>query len=240
MRGAARKTFFSYTHPISTVFTLSLFGKASARSRRAHAAALYRRNRAVQQKKSPSSGQKAVATPDASALKTQPPGLRYLFLTAACERFSYYGMTSIIMLYMVRRVPLTGAFDQIVGMGAARSALESVFGPRTPKALPSQIFGLYTTLVYLTAALALISRASPPRFRATAMGLAYLSYFIANLCKGWLGTLYEPLGPAHLWLLSTGVAATGFVLLLCFGRALGNRIEGTIVTTEDEERSSTP
>jgi POT family proton-dependent oligopeptide transporter len=79
-----------------------------------------------------------------------PKGLAYLAFTEAWERFSYYGMTALVVLYMVQQLLLPGHVEHVVGMPTYRSALESVFGPMSPQALASQTFGFYTGLVYFT------------------------------------------------------------------------------------------
>jgi POT family proton-dependent oligopeptide transporter len=79
-----------------------------------------------------------------------PRGLFYLAFTEAWERFSYYGMTGLLALYMVNQLLLPGHVEQIVGFGVFRGALESVFGPLSTQALASQTFGLYTGFVYFT------------------------------------------------------------------------------------------
>ncbi|MEO6968212.1 MAG: peptide MFS transporter [Rhodanobacteraceae bacterium] len=80
----------------------------------------------------------------------QPMALAYLSFTEAWERFSYYGMTSILVLYMSQALLLPGHVEHIAGFPAFRTALESVFGPMTTLALASQVMGLYTGLVYFT------------------------------------------------------------------------------------------
>ncbi|MFC5526116.1 peptide MFS transporter [Rhodanobacter ginsengisoli] len=80
----------------------------------------------------------------------QPMALAYLSFTEAWERFSYYGMTAILVLYMSQALLLPGHVEHIAGFTTFRSALESVFGPMTTLALASQIMGLYTGLVYFT------------------------------------------------------------------------------------------
>jgi len=79
-----------------------------------------------------------------------PKGLAFLAFTEAWERFSYYGMTSLVVLYMVQQLLLPGHVEHVAGMPAYRSALETVFGPMSPQALASQTFGFYTGLVYFT------------------------------------------------------------------------------------------
>lgn len=80
----------------------------------------------------------------------QPMALAYLSFTEAWERFSYYGMTALLVLYMSQQLLLQGHIGNIAGFPAFRAALESVFGPMTTLALASQIMGLYTGLVYFT------------------------------------------------------------------------------------------
>ncbi len=92
-------------------------------------------------------------TVDAPKLRTffgEPRALAYLSFTEAWERFSYYGMTAILVLYMSQSLLTPGHIEQIVGFAGFRSAIESVFGPMTTLALASQIMGLYTGFVYFT------------------------------------------------------------------------------------------
>ncbi|MEO9078763.1 MAG: peptide MFS transporter [Rhodanobacter sp.] len=80
----------------------------------------------------------------------QPMALAYLSFTEAWERFSYYGMTSILVLYMSQALLQPGHIEGIVGFTEFRAMLESVFGPMTTLALASQTMGLYAGLVYFT------------------------------------------------------------------------------------------
>lgn len=79
-----------------------------------------------------------------------PKGLTYLFSTEMWERFSYYGMRSLLVLYMVKYLLLPGHVETIAGFPALRGALEGVFGPLAIQPLASQVYGLYTGFVYLT------------------------------------------------------------------------------------------
>jgi POT family proton-dependent oligopeptide transporter len=92
----------------------------------------------------------ALARADDVAFIGHPRGLFYLALTEAWERFSYYGMTALLALYMVNQLLLPGNVEQIAGFAGFRAALESVFGPLSTQALASQIFGLYSAFVYFT------------------------------------------------------------------------------------------
>ncbi len=80
-----------------------------------------------------------------------PKGLFVLFLTEMWERFSYYGMRSLLVLYMVNHLFIQPDVGQkVLGFTALKGMLEGAFGPLGNQALSSQIYGLYTGLVYFT------------------------------------------------------------------------------------------
>ena len=79
-----------------------------------------------------------------------PKGLLYLAFTEAWERFSYYGMTALVVLFMVNQLLLPGHVEHIAGFAGFRAAVESIVGPLSTQALASQIFGLYSGFVYFT------------------------------------------------------------------------------------------
>ena len=80
-----------------------------------------------------------------------PRGLFMLFFTEMWERFSYYGMRSLLVLYMVDNLFVRPDVGQkVLGFSVIKSGLESLFGPLAIQPLSSQIYGLYTAFVYLT------------------------------------------------------------------------------------------
>ena len=80
-----------------------------------------------------------------------PRGLGYVAFTEAWERFSYYGMQSLLVLYMVNRLLHPGHIEHIAGFVPFRHVLETAYrGHLDIQPLASAIFGLYTGLVYLT------------------------------------------------------------------------------------------
>ena len=79
-----------------------------------------------------------------------PRGLSVLFATEMWERFSYYGMRALLVLYMVKYVLAPDTADQVIGLAALKRALEALLGPLDVQPLASNIYGLYTGLVYLT------------------------------------------------------------------------------------------
>ena len=81
-----------------------------------------------------------------------PAGLFVLFFTEMWERFSYYGMRALLVLYMTKHLisAVQDGSTYVFGFGSLRYALESIFGAMTIQPLASQIYGLYTGFVYLT------------------------------------------------------------------------------------------
>jgi len=78
-----------------------------------------------------------------------PRGLAYIAFTEAWERFSFYGMQALLMLYMTGYLLHPGVVEGVAGFAAFRAGVEAVFGGLSQQALASQIFGLYVGLVYL-------------------------------------------------------------------------------------------
>ncbi len=79
-----------------------------------------------------------------------PRALAFLFGTEMWERFSYYGMRALLVLYLIKYLLLPGHSDRVIGLASLHGALESVFGPLGAQPFASQIYGLYGSLVYLT------------------------------------------------------------------------------------------
>lgn len=79
-----------------------------------------------------------------------PAGLGWLAFCELWERFSYYGMQALLVLYLSNYLFMPGNIGHVAGMDALRAAIENVTGPRSPQQLASAVFGLYVGLVYLT------------------------------------------------------------------------------------------
>ena len=77
-----------------------------------------------------------------------PRGLFYLFSTELWERYAYYGMVALLVLYMQNYLFLPGHVEHVLGYYRIRSTIESAFGPQTTQGLASQIYGIYGFLVY--------------------------------------------------------------------------------------------
>src|SRR5690348_3811041 len=82
---------------------------------------------------------------DDRAFMGHPKGLGYLAFTEAWERFSYYGMQALLVLYMVKELLLPGQVRHVWFF----EPLRRLYGLQG-QPLASAIFGTYTALVYLT------------------------------------------------------------------------------------------
>ncbi|HWI88298.1 MAG TPA: peptide MFS transporter [Sphingomicrobium sp.] len=88
-----------------------------------------------------------VGTNEDRAFLGHPKGLGYLGFTEGCERFSYYSMQTLLVLYMVNYLLVPGRMDNVVGL---RWLQANVYHGISGQPLASAIFGTYTALVYAT------------------------------------------------------------------------------------------
>lgn len=96
----------------------------------------------------------AEATPDFEdrgpsdrAFLGHPKGLGYLAFVEGCERFSYYSMQTLLVLYMTKYLLLPENIGNVAGLSFLQN---SYYGGLEGQPLASAIFGDYTALVYLT------------------------------------------------------------------------------------------
>lgn len=76
-------------------------------------------------------------------------GLRVLFTTEMWERFSYYGMRALLVLFMTTYLFINGNFEGVIGYYQIRALFESIYGEVSAQQLSSHVYGTYTALVYL-------------------------------------------------------------------------------------------
>jgi POT family proton-dependent oligopeptide transporter len=79
-----------------------------------------------------------------------PRGLGYLAFTEVWVAFSYYGMQSLLVLYMTGYLLQPGHVQHILGFGQFRAFLTPLYGPVTGQALASAITALYGALAFGT------------------------------------------------------------------------------------------
>ncbi len=86
-------------------------------------------------------------TPD---LFGHPRGLMVLATTEMWERFSFFGMQALLLLYLTKYLLLPEHARTVFGLIAFRSGLATVVGPMTDLAFATQTYGLYSGLIYGT------------------------------------------------------------------------------------------
>ena len=77
-----------------------------------------------------------------------PRGLAFIGFTEAWERFSFYGMQALLVLYMATYLFQPENIGGVAGFAGFRMGVEAVFGPLSIQALATQVFGLYVGLIY--------------------------------------------------------------------------------------------
>ena len=79
-----------------------------------------------------------------------PSGLGWLAGSEFWERFSYYGMANMLVLYMVHQLLMPGHIEHVAGMGLFQSFVAIFYGDAQGQALASHISGVYQMSVYVT------------------------------------------------------------------------------------------
>lgn len=92
----------------------------------------------------------AIISEERTDLFGHPRGLTVLATTEMWERFSFYGMQALLMLYMTKYLLLPAHEADVLGLAAFRSFLSALTGPMTDLAFAAQTFGIYSGLLYGT------------------------------------------------------------------------------------------
>jgi len=133
---------------------------------------------------------------DDRAFLGHPKGLAYLSVTEAFERFSYYGMIALLVLYMNGQLLKPGHVEHVVGLSVLRPILEAVFAGGahySNQQLSSAIYLVYSSTVYLTPLLGgliadRVGRTGTIIFGASIMALGHFlmafdaSFLLALVC----------------------------------------------------------
>ncbi len=143
-------------------------------------------------------GRPEVAAPRAAReVFGHPRGMAYLVMTEGFERFSYYGMQTLLVLYMTARLLTPGVMEHIVGFAGFRHGVESVFGRLSNQALATTIFGLYGGSVYALPVVGSLIGDRLGRRRVVTVGLVVMAF-------GHFLMAFEPLFLLALAALMTG------------------------------------
>jgi POT family proton-dependent oligopeptide transporter len=93
---------------------------------------------------------RAFGAQDGKSFFGHPRGLAFLAFTEAWERFSFYGMQGLLLLYMIQNLLKPSIAGGVFGLGKFRAGLEVLTGPLSDQAFASQVYGLYSGFVYFT------------------------------------------------------------------------------------------
>ena len=124
-----------------------------------------------------------------------PKALAFISFTEAWERFSYYGMTALLALYMSKQLLQPGHIEHVVGMDAARWFLNHTYGHGAALSvlgLGSAIYGFYSSTVYLTPILGgLLADYVLGRTKTVILGacLMAVGHFLMAFDQSFLGAL---------------------------------------------------
>ena len=89
-------------------------------------------------------------TPARTELFGHPKGLTFLFTTEMWERFSYYGMRALLVLYMTKYLLIPEHSGNVLGLAGLKHGLEAVFGPLDVQPSRRRSTASTPALVYLT------------------------------------------------------------------------------------------
>jgi POT family proton-dependent oligopeptide transporter len=163
-----------------------------------------------------------VAVRDDRQLFGHPRGLTVLAGTEVWERFSFYGMQALLLLYMTKYLLLPEHASKVLGLDAARSFVDGAFGHHTDLGFATMIYGIYSGLIYATPLLgAWLGDRVIGRRRTVALGCVLMA-------AGHLSMASE-----HLFLLALLLIVTGA------GGVIGNMYAqvGQLYAPEDDRRT---
>ena len=86
-----------------------------------------------------------VTVPASTDVLGHPRGLAYLVFAETWERFSYYGMQALLVLYMGQQLLLPGHVERVVGFAAFRSWIPAMDAGLTTARWPPSAAGSSTS-----------------------------------------------------------------------------------------------
>lgn len=176
------------------------------------------------------SRQNAAAAPNASSTTSKsdtrflghPVGLAWLSGSEFWERFSYYGMQSLLVLYLLHYLLQPGNIEQVWGYEAFRRLIQWVYGEQTQMALASNTAQLYAGLVYVTPLLGgILADRVIGRTKTVTLGAILML----------IGTFLLALNQTFLWGLAFLLAGVG-----CFKGNIASQV-GDLYSIDDKRRA---
>jgi len=163
-----------------------------------------------------------------SWLITLDAALSFSMLVAVAAFWKWYG-TRRREPDEIDKIIIGSLFSIAGGLCLFMAALTQPAGGKIPLFWPV-MFHLLNSIAFahiLPVALALFSKVAPKSINATAIGLYYLAFFIANAVVGYVGGLYSSLPTTTFWLIHVASAAFGLGAFILVKIALGKRMGGT-------------
>jgi len=162
-----------------------------------------------------------------SWLITLDAALSFSMLVAVAAFWKWYG-TKRQEPDEVSKIIIGSIFTVAGGLCLFMAALTQPHGGKIPLFWPV-MFHLLNSIGFahvLPVSLALFSKVAPRQINATAIGLYYLAFFIANAVVGYVGGLYSSLPTTTFWLIHVASAAFGLAAFVVFKIVLGKRMGG--------------
>ncbi len=134
----------------------------------------------------------AAISPSGKTFLGHPSGLGYIVFTEAWERFSFYGMQALLVLYMATYLLHPGTIEGVAGFATLHRGITAVFGELSVQALATQLFGIYVGLIYLMPVFGgLLGDRVLGRTRAVLLGavLMAIGHFLMAFEAAFLGAL---------------------------------------------------
>src|SRR6476659_7306199 len=163
-----------------------------------------------------------------SWLITLDAALSFSMLVAVAAFWKWYG-TKRREPDEIEKMIIGSLFTIAGGLCLFMAALTQPAGAKVPLFWPL-MFHLLNSIGFahiLPVALALFSKIAPRQINATAIGLYYLAFFIANAVVGYVGGLYSSLPTTTFWLIHIGSAAFGLAAFVVLKIVLGKQMAGT-------------
>jgi POT family proton-dependent oligopeptide transporter len=149
-------------------------------------------------------------------------GLAWLSGSEFWERFSYYGMQSLLVLYLLHYLLQPGNIEQVWGYEAFRRLIQWVYGEQTQMALASNTAQLYAGLVYVTPLLGgILADRVIGRTKTVTLGAILML----------IGTFLLALNQTFLWGLAFLLAGVG-----CFKGNIASQV-GDLYSIDDKRRA---
>jgi POT family proton-dependent oligopeptide transporter len=115
----------------------------------------------------------AQAKADDTAFFGHPRALLWLISVEGCSAFAFYGLQTLLTLYMTQQLLTPGHIEHVIGFPAFRAGMEAIYGRMTPLGLASETFGMVMGLAFAAPILgALLADRWIGQTRAVAIGMA--------------------------------------------------------------------